>query len=556
MPGIIGICSDNPRDTSSNIVTTMQEEITHGSWQSAGPILNNGVYSVSYVNAFESNVNESSFDDDNIRILIDGEIYSFKSVDINPEVAGSQSALQVLYNAYIGQTFKEDLKQVNGFFAAIIYDRQKAKLHLITDRYGLRHLYYTYIGRIFIFASEQNAILKHPSVNYSINPSAPKNFLDNGYLLRNESWFEDINLVPSGSIVTWDLNTGAINIEKYVDITNITPIVRNDDIYDLVDELGEKFVTAVNRQVHHGERIGIGLSGGLDSRALLAAVDELGIKASTYTFGNKDSEEIRIARKLAAKININHTIYEINERNWLKGRADAICWTDGVPGINNLHNVISLEQSQNTFDVKLDGFLGDATIGGSYLEHNPQSEIDLILNRGRRRIISGPKRELNYHNVRLPFFDNDFFDLAMTIPQDLRRNSYIYRLMLLKRFPNLFKNIPCLDTGLPIHGKPNLYPKFGTIYKNVIRRVYLRALGRNIFMADYAGFMRVEPGKTFITQLLDSDESEYVKYIGKNLILNKWEKHMSGENWTEFIGRAVSLEIWLRKLNGKFTSQR
>jgi len=288
-------------------------------------------------------------------------------------------------------------------------DSNKDEVKLIVDRYGLQHLYFSCADEMIVFSSEQKALIKRSAFTPVFDSMAPVVFMNNGYLLNDDSWFENIKLLEPGSFTTVNLNNFSVENEIYFDIRDIPVQYSVTDSNELADELVRLFIKAVDKQVRLNEKIGIGLSGGLDSRLIAAVISKMGGDAKTFTFGNKGSLETKIARQVAKKANFEHKVYEINNSNWLNNREEAILWTEGVPGFENLHNVIALKDSRESFDVKLDGFLGDATIGGTYLGGAGVDEMQLILNRGRRRIISGPKRELNYHNVRLPFFDNDFF---------------------------------------------------------------------------------------------------------------------------------------------------
>jgi asparagine synthase (glutamine-hydrolysing) len=544
MPGVVGIYTINTDTIDDRDFKGMCASISHKPWHIINNLFQKNNFCCASVQGYNGNITFYEDTKNDIYYWLDGDIIGSSDYSGTINDRNIHEVFEQISNAIQIKTLADQLSNLNGFFSLTIYDKKNSKLFLCSDIHGLRHIYYYSDNNRFIFSSEQKAIFKSASYSGSISKSSVDTFIQRGYLENDITWFEAIHLLPPATILELDLTNNKLILTPFYSFTNTITVSDNLDFRELILELGKKFVTAVSLNIRENERVGIGLSGGLDSRALLAACNELGVPTLTFTFGSKNSEEIHIAKKVAKAANVEHEVFEINSDNWLKGRREAIIYGEGVPGFENLQNVISFEKLHDRIDVKLDGFLGDATIGGSYLNYDNENELELIYNRGRRRIISGPKREMNFFNVRLPFFEKDFYNLSMSIPEKLRRDSYIYRCMLLERFPKLFRDIPALSTGLPINN--NISSATHVAWSNFLRKLFLKIRRKHIYIADYSNYIRVDPGRSFVKNILFNKDSEFKYYLDSNLVQTKFNQHMSGDNHLDFLGKVISLELWLQ----------
>jgi len=139
----------------------------------------------------------------------------------------------------------------------------------------------------------------------------------------------------------------------------------------------------------------------------------------------------------------------------------------------------------------------------------------------------------------------------MSIPGALRKNSNIYKLMLIRGFPAFFSDIPWLRTGRPLSINKESHGIKGAIFDRIYDKGYKYYSRRHDLGVQYAKFMREQPGKAYISDLIQSKESIYPRFIDKSIVLKIWSEHLNGKNRNEYIGRVVSLELWLRSLHCK-----
>ena len=348
----------------------------------------------------------------------------------------------------------------------------------------------------------------------------------------------------------WVQTTAAVPTAPYV--------LQMQTAKEVAKELGRLFRNAVRKCVNSNERIGVSLSGGLDSRAVLAAVPEDYKPLHTFTFGQEGCDDIKIARKVSEIKGAKHHVLILNSNNWLVPRINGVWKSDASFSLLHMHGMEFYNVYKSHIDFNLDGFLGDAILGGSYIS-NDQSMEYKVRNRGRRFINQAVILMESWLIHRRPFFDKDLTTLILSIPESLRQDSYIYNKMLLSTFPEYYSSIPWQKTGCPI-SYPNRLVKL-IKFKNWVVRKLRRESGRFGFTfkdlrtyTDYPSWIRQEPARPFFEKLLLSKDAMYPEYIDKNKVRAYISKHMGGKaNYHNELCLALTFELWLQQVfEGKY----
>jgi asparagine synthase (glutamine-hydrolysing) len=551
MPGIVGFTSRNTiTEDPLELLIKQQKLITHKSFYSNDVLFSDGLVYATRSHSGIIQKHPQPFQKNNIFVWLDGEFYNQKEIlPLSGITTGHDpDILCSLYEQNKGFSF---LRNIDGFFSAIIYDASQKKIHLISDRYGLKHIYQMVHNNNLFWTSEQKTVLEIPGFNPRINSQSVDNFIDSGYLLEDSSWFDGLKLLPPGTVLTWDIYRSEFEQYQYWSWGEIGVLSGKYSEDEIADELGRLFIKAVRQRVHHEERTGLGLSGGLDSRAILAAIPPEITEIHAFTMGKKGCDDIRIAQQ-AAKIKgaIHHT-FELDNKNWLPPRIHGIWWTDGQLSLLHMHGIETLKELKKHYDVNLNGFLADAVLGGSYLNDRTTSMFYKINNRGRRFIILGPKMTGVYFENRLPFFDNDLMEFTISLSENLREKSYIYNKMLLRTFPQYYRNIPWQKTGIPIY-YPVFFHDIFLLARRVKGKVFdILSIGTTEEYTDYPNWIRQEPARSFFTKLLTSPGALYPQYISRNSVTRELSAHFSGTNFSEKLCRYLTFEIWLQQVFNK-----
>lgn len=453
----------------------------------------------------------------------------------------------------------EFLREIDGVYAAVMYDCKEQKIYLISDRYGLNPLYWGIVDSNLMWASEIKAFLVHPDFSPRIDRQSVKEFIDIGHLLENRTWFEGIELVSPASILEYDVNRSKFSIHNYWSWNEIGSIQERVDESEIIEELGRLFTSAVQKHINNNERIGITLSGGLDSRAILAAIPEDYEPLHIFTFGKIGCDDIRIAKVVSKIKGGQHHVFLLDSDTWITPRIDGIWKTDGMFNLFHMHEVSFNPQYKNSIDVSINGFLGGAILGGFYLDGYPdKSEEYTTRNRGRRFINQGQLLAEKWIIIRRPFFSNDLIELSFSIPKNLKRNSYIYNKMLLCNFPKYYKHIPWQNTGCPI-GWPELTVKAIRFSRRVKNKVLKETNGFGFGFTnskpyhDYSTWVRDEPARSFFIEQLDNSDSLYQTYISRRKVKDDLKDHLGGKNKVDVLCRYLTFEIWLQQVfNGRY----
>lgn len=456
---------------------------------------------------------------------------------------------------------REQLNRIDGLFSGVVFDTQKNELHIITDRYGLRPLYWTRQGNRIAWASQTKAFLALPEFSPVIDPISRDIFFATGQLPSDRTWLKGVAPVPAATQMTFSISDGSFTQQSYWSWDEIAPLTGNHTQRELAHELGVRFRTAVEQRTTG--RTGLALSGGLDSRAILAAMPRT---PKTFTFGHPDSADVRIAAQAASVKNAPHTVLPLDDQNWLLPRISGVWYADGTLDLLHMHGIEHLKQQKEACDISLNGAGGDGLAGAGHLfssnrlsaylknklhiqvDRNTAQHLETAFNnagsahafyidwRMRGFTIHGPRLGLLLGlEYRLPFLDNQVQEFLYSIPLQQKANNRLYRQMLLHTFPEYFKNIPHQATGFPIS-----HSSWTVRILRGLTRMHNRAPQT---FADYANWLRQSPGKNLCDHLLYST-SETSKL---------WQRHLAGEDHTIILGRYLTYQLYLIQLfDGKY----
>lgn len=554
MPGMVGFTTSVCREEKRRaLLSDMQESITHFS-----SYVKSGLFLDSHISACHSDKSvalrgHEPFSERGVSVWLDGDLYEVKgpTKTIQPEPG---NGTEVLCKLFLEDPTLSFLQNLNGIFAAVIYDTNNAKVHLITDRYGLRHLYWTLHNHGLVWASEVKAMLALPDFRPVIDRVSLEHFLKDGFVSDDRTWFEGVQLLDPGTVLTWDLRHNNLSAEKYWGWDSIQQLTGKIDELEIADELARRLVRATRLRCRPGERIGTLLSGGLDSRGILASMQEDGRPINCVTFGKIGCLDVCLARRAAQEKGAIHHYLEINAQNFFNGRTAGIWWIDGESNLFDLHMSAVLPLERKLFDIAFDGFWGDTIVGGRHIRPTGAQELDKLQNRGRRLVINGPRFLNNWLECRLPYCDNDIVDLAMSLPVEIRANSDLHKKMLLRNFTSFYDCIPWEHTWLTI-GFPRV-PAQGWLFRQkwIVKWFFMafwrkiQAAYRSTSYVDYDSWLRLEPSRSFVQSVLTSKSALYPEYVPRDEVVFRWNRHLTGTDAARQILIYVTFEIWLQQV--------
>lgn len=454
MSGLYGFLkSPEIRPVSSLIFKRMGRLICLGEHHRPLPGFEDDVITSGVIPVNEHYRNGRYASQDGIHVWFEGEISNLQTRGKTAE--GKSSPAMLLQGIFSRDESQTELAELCGYFSAVVYNTNTNQIHFVSDRFGLRHLFVYFRPDRLFWCSQQKGFLAIPGFDHRLKLSSVQKFLEYNYLPGDYTWFENVNLVPPASTITVDLNSGNLTTRRYWNWRTVCPDnTISDD--ELIDRMHEAFYRSIERMINQGGRIVIPLSGGLDSRLLLAAANKITGDAhpwDCFTFGEPDCDDIAIARQVATVKPFRHRVIHYSP-NHIFQQSEASVWRSDCAfdisvgwHCNELFDYIK----NNQFTASLNGFLGDAIYGGSYLPEVKQSLFEQVEQRGRKYIAAASKLALATGvEQRKPFVSKDVVDLIVGVDHRRFANSSLYKAMLLRYYPDFFMKIPWQKTLTPI----------------------------------------------------------------------------------------------------------
>ena len=249
--------------------------------------------------------------DDRYMMVFNGEIYNYKELSnqyLNGKIFKSDTL--VLF-----ELLKKDLSLINelkGMFAISFFDKQEKKLHLFSDYFGKKPIYYVNVNGDFYFASEIKALKTFEDIDFTVlSKKALYSYLSYNYTPIDQSIYYDIKKLEGGTHLVYDIQNDVVSKEKYFDLYTYKSGLKETSL-DYSD-FKKLIIKAVKRRYVADVDVAIQLSSGIDS-TLVGAISkhELGFEPHAFTVGIKDSiqSESNEAEKIAKDLNFKHdTLY-------------------------------------------------------------------------------------------------------------------------------------------------------------------------------------------------------------------------------------------------------
>jgi asparagine synthase (glutamine-hydrolysing) len=193
-----------------------------------------------------------------------------------------------------------DLVDLDGAFGAARWDPQARTLTLIRDPFGVRSLYWVEHERTFYFATELKQLLALGHLPRVVDPAVVHKYLTFSFVPGEATPLQGIRRLPPGHLLTWA--DGKAEVAPYFELEEKIVPIEQADASRRTWQLGR---AAVERRLIGEERVGLYLSGGIDSCAVGVWLKDLGasVQAFTLDFG-ADSVEREEATEAAKHLEI------------------------------------------------------------------------------------------------------------------------------------------------------------------------------------------------------------------------------------------------------------
>ncbi|OHA88984.1 MAG: asparagine synthase (glutamine-hydrolyzing) [Candidatus Zambryskibacteria bacterium RIFCSPHIGHO2_02_FULL_43_14] len=259
-------------------------------------------------------------------IFFNGEIYNYKEIkkELDDCKFETDSDTEVILAGFV-KWGEKVLSRLRGMFAFAIYDKEKHKLILARDFFGIKPLYYLKNGdRIVAFSSEIKSFLSLPDFKPEINDRAVFNYLSFQYNPLEETFFKNVFKLPPAHYIILDLETGVAEIKKYWQFEFKQN--NNLDEKNTKNKILEVMKDSVTHHMIADVPIGSFLSGGIDSSIIATLMQKIRgeKKIETFTVGFESLSEGKEARETAEPLETLHREISVGAEEYFKVLPKAI----------------------------------------------------------------------------------------------------------------------------------------------------------------------------------------------------------------------------------------
>jgi asparagine synthase (glutamine-hydrolysing) len=242
--------------------------------------------------------------------MLNGEIYNHRELRQQLSTAGYRfsgtSDAEVIPHGF-SEWGPALFARLRGMFAVVVCDTVANEVWLSRDHFGIKPMYFASVGEEFVFSSSARAVTLHPSVGCDLRDSAIGEFLRFRYVASGDSMFARVETLAPGTHVHW--SNGRLTTTRFWRPAEYAAGEQVDSS-DWVQRFDDALSASVNAQLMSDVPLGVLLSGGIDSGAVLhhaARCGNEGLLAFTYQMP-AHHDETRDARAIADESSVCHRV--------------------------------------------------------------------------------------------------------------------------------------------------------------------------------------------------------------------------------------------------------
>ena len=311
-------------------------------------------------------------EDKSLFIVMDGEIFDYEKQKLKLIYNGHKfkfenNDAEYLLNLY--EEIGEDVfKELNGVFCFSIYNLTNHELLLVNDRFNSCPLFYYLTDKgTLLFGTQLSAILQPPEVPRELNTGPIYEFFTFQKVLGTKTFYKDINILPPATVLYY--RNGNISFVSYWKM-KYKKEKHPEEYY--VNRLAGAIKKSVKRRTQGNYRLGLLLSGGLDSRTVLAASNK---KMVCFTVGDFENREVKIAKKIAIARGCKHIFLKRDLDHYANLINQAVEIGGDIYRFDHAHNIGFLTKFRMNANVLLHAFVFDTLFKGL---HIPTKKIKLF----------------------------------------------------------------------------------------------------------------------------------------------------------------------------------
>ncbi len=307
-------------------------------------------------------------EDRSLAIVFNGEIYNYRELRTKLLAKGHRFATasdtEVIVHLYedIGA---RAVTKLSGMFSLAIHERDSDRVFLARDRLGIKPLYYAETPDGLYAASEIKSLLAIPGIGRTLDEVALDQYFSLLYVPAPRTIFREIRKLPPGHVLTKELGRPAV-VERYWRVKSESRPNRSEP--ELIEEFRHRFDATVKSHLVADVPLGVFLSGGIDSGALVASMARAGASVQTLSLGfppeYRDFDERRHAKLVADRYDTAHQEIIVEPQIHETVHTLAHVFDEPMGDSGAVPNYLVCKDARRSVTVALSGLGGDELSAG------------------------------------------------------------------------------------------------------------------------------------------------------------------------------------------------
>lgn len=348
------------------------------------------------------------------------------------------------------------LRNRNGWFFGLVVDKPNSRITLFNDRFGMERCYLWEGDDTLLFSSDAKAILRAVPESRAFDLDGVAEQVTYGCTLQNRTLFNGISRLPAASCWTFEKGTCVrksiyFNPREWEDQEELLET-------DFHEQFRQTFSDVVRKYRGIEGSVGLSLTGGWDSRMILAGWNALPGEVPCYTFCGETGEtkDLALARKIAAIARQEHHPLRLDDDffNNFSGLAEeTVRVTSGACGLWDSHEIFLNRKAREIRPVRMTGNFGSEVIREvngfkdlgldrslllpDFLPHMDRAKATMEATRPSHPVTFAAFREIPWRLwgtvrcassqvvFRTPYMDNELLALLYRAPKRLRRGTAV-----------------------------------------------------------------------------------------------------------------------------------
>ena len=369
MPGIVGIITKMPRERATAELRRMLASMRHESFYVTGTWVEEelGLYAgwMEREEACDGEMPQRNETGDKA-LLFSGD--EFSGLRIVQDLRHRSHDVKNSMHAHLIHLAEEDPRfpvGLNGQFQGVLADRAQGTVTLFNDRFGMRRVYYHEAKDAFYFAAEAKALLAVKPELRALDEQGVGELIACGCTLEDRTIFKGVRILPCAS--AWVFAQGRLkqrggyfDIQKWESQTEM-------DSGPYYAQVRETFGRSLPHFFSNPRQIGLSLTGGLDTRMILAWQKPEPQSLPCYTFGGslQECRDVRIARRVASLCGQSHQVIAVGDQfldKFAQHAERAVYLSDGCGGVQHAADLYVNQLVRQVAPIRMSGNAGDQVL--------------------------------------------------------------------------------------------------------------------------------------------------------------------------------------------------